>query len=145
MKLELKKEFIEKYSKLTNFKEYEEIINKFIRKAVRINTLKTTINKTKKTLLNKFGLIQIPWCKEGFWIETERRDLGNILEHQLGYVYIQEAASMLPPVILNPSTQDLVLDAAASPGSKTTQLAAIMKNKGLIIANDLTYQRMLPL
>lgn len=145
MKLELKKEFIEKYSKLTNFQEYEEIINKFIRKAIRINTLKTTIKETKKALIKSYKLIQIPWCKEGFWIETERRDLGNMLEHQLGYIYIQEAASMLPPIILNPKSTDLVLDAAASPGSKTTQLAALMKNKGLIIANDLTYQRMLPL
>lgn len=145
MKLELKKEFIEKYSKLTDFKEYEEIINKFIRKASRINTLKTTITKTKKNLSENYKLIQIPWCKEGFWIETERRDLGNILEHQLGYIYIQEAASMLPPTILNPKQKEIILDAAASPGSKTTQIASMMKNTGLIIANDLTFQRMLPL
>jgi len=145
MKLELKNEFIEKYSKLTNFKEYEEIINKFLRKSIRINTLKTTITKTKSALLKNYKLIQIPWCKEGFWLETERRDLGNILEHQLGYVYIQDAASMLPPLILNPKQNEIILDAAASPGSKTTQIAAIMKNKGLIIANDATYQRMMAL
>ncbi|MEK6951425.1 MAG: RsmB/NOP family class I SAM-dependent RNA methyltransferase [Nanoarchaeota archaeon] len=145
MKLELKKEFIEKYSKLTNFKEYEEIINKFIRKAIRINTLKITIAKTKKELLKDYKLIQIPWCKEGFWIESKRRDLGNILEHQLGYIYIQEAASMIPPIILNPKQNEIILDAAASPGSKTTQIASMTENTGLIIANDLTFQRMLPL
>ena len=145
MKLELKKEFIEKYSKLTDFTEYENIINRFIRKAIRINTLKTTIAKTKKNLLKNYKLVQIPWCKDGFWIETERRDLGNILYHQLGHIYIQEAASMLPPIILDPKQNDTILDAAASPGSKTTQIASMMKNTGLIIANDLTFQRMLPL
>ncbi|MBI2499380.1 RsmB/NOP family class I SAM-dependent RNA methyltransferase [Candidatus Woesearchaeota archaeon] len=145
MKLELKKEFIEKYSKLTNFTEYENIINKFLRKAIRINALKTTIAKTKRELSKKYRLVQIPWCKEGFWIETERRDLGNILEHQLGHIYIQEAASMLPPIILNPRKNEIILDAAASPGSKTTQIASMMKNTGLIIANDLIFQRMLPL
>src|SRR3989344_6906389 len=108
MKLELKNEFIEKYSKLTDFQEYEKIINKFLRKSIRINTLKTTITKTKKTLLKNYKLLQIPWCKEGFWLETERRDLGNILEHQLGYIYIQDAASMLPPLILNPKQNEII-------------------------------------
>ncbi len=145
MKLELKQEFVNKYSKLTNFKEYEKIINTFIRKSIRINTIKTTIQKTKKSLSENYKLTQIPWCKQGFWIESERKDLGNILEHQLGHIYIQEAASMLPPEILKPTIKDLVLDAAASPGSKTTQLASIMKNKALIIANDVVFQRMLPL
>jgi len=145
MEFKLKKEFIEKYQKLTNFYEYSQIINIFSRKAIRINKIKTTISSTKKTLLEKWILEPIPWIKEGFWIEGLRRDIGNIYEHQLGYIYIQEAASMIPPLVLEPKKTDIVLDAAASPGSKTTQLATMMKNKGLIIANDVSYLRMLPL
>ena len=68
--------------------------------------------------------------------------MGNLLEHSLGYFYIQEAASMIPPVILNPGENDLVLDLAAAPGSKTTQMAQLMNNKGLIIANDIKYDRL---
>jgi len=134
MKLEFKKEFIEKYSKLTNFKEFEKILNTFIRKAIRINTLKTTIPKVKKSLSKSWKLKQIPWIKEGFWILGERRDLGNSYEHQLGYIYVQESASMLPPLVLNPKKNETILDTSASPGSKTTQLAAMMKNTGIIIA-----------
>lgn len=145
MKLELKGEFIEKYKKLTDFDEYQQAINKFIRKSIRVNTLKTTVEDIKESMSKKVGLLSIPWIKEGFWVESERRDLGNFFEHQVGYIYIQEAASMIPPLVLEPKEDDIILDAAASPGSKTTQMAAMMKNKGLIIANDATYHRMLPL
>ncbi len=145
MVLKLKKEFIEKYQKLTNFDAYSEVINRFVRKAIRINTLKTNISKTKKTLTENWKLIQIPWVREGHWIEGTRRDIGNIYEHQIGYIYIQEAASMIPPLALNPKGDDIVLDASSSPGSKTTQLAAMMKNQGIIIANDVAYARTLPL
>src|SRR3989344_3605752 len=63
-------------------------------------------------------------------------ELGNSLEHLLGYYYVQDIASMLPPIILSQKPNEIVLDLCASPGSKTTQLGAKMQNKGLIIAND---------
>lgn len=65
-----------------------------------------------------------------------RRDVGNLLEHHIGKIYVQEAASMIPPLVLQPKPGDLVLDLCAAPGSKTTQMAAMMRNKGLIVAND---------
>jgi NOL1/NOP2/sun family putative RNA methylase len=49
---------------------------------------------------------------------------------------VQEAASMIPPLVLQPQPNDIVLDMCASPGSKTTQMAAMMENTGLLIAND---------
>ena len=48
---------------------------------------------------------------------------------------------MIPSVLLNPKEKDLVLDVCASPGAKTSHLAELMKNKGLIIANDYKYDR----
>ncbi|MCK5629002.1 MAG: NOL1/NOP2/sun family putative RNA methylase, partial [Nanoarchaeota archaeon] len=93
-------------------------------------------------------LTQIPWCKEGFWIEhhkKERRDIGNLVEHSLGYFYVQEAASMIPPVVLNPKPEEIVLDMCASPGSKASQIAQYMQNKGLLVANDYKGIRLAPL
>ena len=52
---------------------------------------------------------------------------------------------MIPPIVLGPKPDDVVLDIAASPGSKTTQIAQHMENKGILIANDYTYERMKPL
>ena len=145
MQLIIKKEFKEKYSQLTNYKEFDLFLKKFIRKSFRVNTLKAKTVDIKKRLSENWKLKQIPWIKEGFWIEGERRDIGNIQEHQLGYIYIQEAASMMPPLVLEPKKNEIILDSSASPGSKTTQMAAMMKNSGIIIANDVAYYRMLPL
>ena len=136
-----KEKFLEHYGKLTNIKEFCEYCIKPLNKSIRVNTLKITINELKNKLHN-YRLTQVPWCKEGFWIKGPRTDLGNLIEHSLGYFYVQEAASMIPPIILDPKEDDLVLDLAAAPGSKTTQIASLMKNHGLIIANDIKYDRL---
>ena len=115
----------------------------FIRKAIRVNTLKISVEELKERLEKQgWELTQVPWCKEGFWIKGERRDLGNLAEHVLGYIYVQEAASMIPAVVLAPKPDEIVLDMCASPGSKTTQMIQYMENKGLVIANDLTGERL---
>ena len=146
--IEFKPKFIERYSKLTDWEEFKKISLSFLRRSIRVNTLKISIKELKQRLENKWDLEQIHWCKEGFWIEhskKERRDIGNLIEHSLGYFYIQEAASMIPPIVLEPKPDDIILDIAASPGSRTTQIAQYMQNKGILIANDYTYERMKPL
>jgi NOL1/NOP2/sun family putative RNA methylase len=136
---EWKPKFIERYSKLTDIDKFLNISLKPLRKSIRVNPLKTTISEMKK----RFKLQQVPWCKEGFW--TEGYALGNTPEHFMGYFYIQEAASMIPPEVLSPKLGDMVLDMCAAPGSKTSQMAAMMKNQGLIVANDVNFSRLKPL
>lgn len=142
-KLKLKDKFVERYKNILGSR-YDEFIKyslSFLRRSVRINTLKADVEEVKKRLEKNWTLEQIPWIKEGFWIESKRRDIGNTLEHSLGYIYVQEAASMLPALVLEPMPDDIVLDMCAAPGSKTTQIAALMKNKGVIIANDIRADR----
>jgi len=146
--IEFKPKFIERYSKLTDWDAFKKCSLSFLRRSIRVNTLKISIDKLKKRLEKNWALEQIPWCKEGFWIEhkkKERRDIGNLIGHTLGYFYTQEAASMIPPIVLEPKENEIILDMAASPGSKTTQIAAYMKNKGILIANDYQIERMKPL
>ena len=138
---EFKEKFLEKYSKLTDIDRFCEYCLKRLNKSIRVNTLKISVKELKEKL-NEYELKQVPWCKEGFWIKGPRTDLGNLLEHSLGYFYVQEAASMIPPVVLQPKEHNLVLDLAAAPGSKTTQMASMMNNKGIIIANDIKYNRL---
>jgi len=136
---EWKKSFIERYSKLTDVDRFTEASLKPMRKSIRVNTLKTTVPEIKK----RFKLTQVPWCKEGFFID--KKAVGNTLEHFLGYIYLQGAASMIPPTILKPKPHEQILDMCASPGSKTTQMAAMMNNTGMIVANDSKLMRLKPL
>lgn len=143
--LEFKEKFLERYEKLTNLNKFLDYSLRFLRRSIRVNTLKISVEELKQRLSKDWNLTQIPWCKEGFWIEhkrEDRRDIGNLIEHTLGYFYVQEALSMIPPLALDPQPTDIVLDMCASPGSKTTQLASSMKNKGIIVANDNDYTRL---
>ena len=136
--MEFKKSFEDRYSQLTDFEEFKKAISAPLRKSIRANTLKVSVKKFEKRFQT---LKPIPWCKEGFYIERRETAIGNLKEHFLGYFYVQEAASMIPALILSPKEKDLVLDMSAAPGSKTTQMAAMMKNSGAIIANDIKWDR----
>lgn len=144
----IKDKFIARYKELCpRYDDYITCSKRFPRKCIRVNTLKISVPDLKKRLGKEWTLTPIQWCKEGFFIEheTKRRDIGNLLEHALGYVYIQDASSMIPPVVLDPKPGEVVLDMCAAPGSKTTQLAQYMENKGLLIANDFKGIRLAPL
>ncbi|RLG12650.1 MAG: tRNA methyltransferase [Candidatus Nanohalarchaeota archaeon] len=114
-----------------------------LRRAIRINTLKATVSECTQRLKDHgFILKPIPWTRHGFWIENKADiALGNTLEHFLGYFYVQEASSMIPPLVLDPKKYETILDTCAAPGSKTTQMAEMMENTGLIIANDSNMSR----
>lgn len=139
-----KDKFIERYSKLTDWDVFKKYTLSFLRKSIRVNTLKIGVEECARRLSKDWNLEPILWCKEGFFIEHKggRLDVGNTLEHALGYYYVQEAASMIPPVVLNPEPGDVVLDMAASPGSKSSQIVQYMKNSGVLIANDVKGDRL---
>ncbi|MFC2135700.1 NOL1/NOP2/sun family putative RNA methylase [Bacteroidota bacterium] len=143
----VKDKFRERYENILG-DEYEKFIEysmKYIRKAIRVNTLKISVAELKKKFSSEWKLTPVPWCKEGFWIEhrhEKRFDIGNTPEHQLGQIYVQDPASMIPVVVLDPKPGELVLDMCSAPGSKTTQIAQYMGNKGLIVANDVLGKRL---
>lgn len=79
--------------------------------------------------------------RRGEILDLAPGELGRALEHLLGYYYIQELASMLPVIALDPKPEEIILDLCAAPGSKTTQLASYMNNSGNIIANEMSLGR----
>ncbi len=149
-KIEFKPSFETHYRSLLGerYEEYKKISLTFLRRSIRVNTLKASVQRVREGLsAQKWDTIQVPWCKEGFWVEHRegRRDIGSTREHALGYLYVQEAASMIPPVVLDPKPGETVLDMCASPGSKATQIAQYLENRGVLVANDFTGDRLKPL
>ncbi|WP_153447160.1 16S rRNA (cytosine(1407)-C(5))-methyltransferase RsmF [Vibrio algicola] len=117
-----------------------------LRRSIRVNTLKISVSDFLSLAEKKqWTLEAVPWCDCGFWLDRadETVPLGNTAEHLSGLFYIQEASSMLPVTALLDNNQqlDLVLDMAAAPGSKTTQIAAAMKNDGALVANEYSASR----
>ncbi len=145
---ELKPLFKERMQKLLSdsedFEAYEKIIYRNPRNFIRVNTLKISVNDLKEKLEKKWKIVQPSKEHPEIMLvdqELGPGELGNAIEHVLGYYYIQEISSMLSAIALNPRPGDFVLDLASAPGSKTTQMAAMMENEGTIIANDLALGR----
>ncbi|WP_196062498.1 MULTISPECIES: 16S rRNA (cytosine(1407)-C(5))-methyltransferase RsmF [unclassified Serratia (in: enterobacteria)] len=126
--------------------DFIAICQKPLRRSLRVNTLKISVADFLALVKDyDWRLEPIPWCPEGFWIEREDEALrlGSAAEHLSGLFYIQEASSMLPVSALfaGRETPRRVLDVAAAPGSKTTQIAALMGNQGGIVANEYSASR----
>jgi NOL1/NOP2/sun family putative RNA methylase len=130
---------VERY--LDIFKEktedFLESCNYPLIKSIRCNTLKIDCNELIRRLTEKgFTLEKVNWINYGLIVKNKpkRPSLGSTVEYLKGYYYIQSLASMIPAEVLRPNKEDVVLDMAAAPGSKTTQMAQLMGNEGLIIA-----------
>ncbi|WP_375714036.1 16S rRNA (cytosine(1407)-C(5))-methyltransferase RsmF [Enterobacter hormaechei] len=130
-----------------SFDDFVAACQRPLRRSIRVNTLKISVGAFLD-LVSPYGwqLTPVPWCEEGFWIERDDEEslpLGSTAEHLSGLFYIQEASSMLPVAALfaDENQPERVMDVAAAPGSKTTQIAARMNNRGAILANEFSASR----
>ena len=127
--------FIDRYSQfIPDFDAFLDAMQRPLRRTFRVNTLKATRERALD-LLADLKPEPLPWYQLGFSLD-EGEGLGKRIEHFIGLIYVQEAASMAPPLVLQPEPGERVLDIAAAPGSKTTEMSAMMRNTGLIISND---------
>lgn len=142
---EFKEEFIKKYKlllkdEIDTFLEYSV---KRLPSVIRTNTIKTTPEELKKRLEEKGWVINnLKFYEPALVVKERDMPLGNSFEHFLGHFYVQESASMLPPLFLQPEKEDAILDTSAAPGSKTTQMSMMMENEGIIFANEPNLNRL---
>ena len=106
---------------------------------LRVNNLKTTIQDLMRILKeNNIKFDRVEWYKDALVIKNAKeKELQNLEIYQKGGIYLQSLSSMIPPLVLNPKPNEKVLDLTAAPGSKTTEISALMENKGYILANEL--------
>ena len=103
---------------------------------LRINTIKSNKESIKQRL-QEVGIEteDVSWSKEALIIKNVREEEIKKLDiYEKGELYLQSLSSMLPPIILGPKAGENILDMAAAPGGKTTQMAAITQNKAFITA-----------
>lgn len=117
----------------------KKIINGYLTKrktTLRINTIKSNIEEIKNKLQeSKIEYEEVPWSKETLIIKNaDEKSIQEMEIYQDGKIYMQSLSSMLPPIILEPKEKTDILDMAAAPGGKTTQIAALTNNKAHITA-----------
>lgn len=105
---------------------------------LRVNSLKISPDELAKRL--PIPLARVPWCPTGF-ISLPEATPGKHPYHAAGIYYLQDPAAMAAVEILAPQPGERILDLSAAPGGKTTHLAALMENQGLLVANEIHPQR----
>lgn len=105
----------------------------------RVNTLKSDVDKIKLELeKNNIEYKKVSWYEDAFIVQNvDEEVLRNMDIYKNGEIYMQSLSSMLPPIILNPAQGKDILDMAAAPGGKTTQIAALTCNKAHITACEI--------
>lgn len=110
---------------------------------IRTNSLKTRRRDLAQALINR-GVNLDPigkWSKVGLVIYSSQVPIGATPEYLAGHYILQGASSLLPVMALAPQENERVLDLSAAPGGKASHIAAIMKNTGILFANDLNKDR----
>ena len=105
----------------------------------RVNTLKATTEEIEEVLnVNNITFQKISWSNDAFILEdASEEDLQKLEIYEQGKIYLQSLSSMLPPIVLKPEEGKDILDMAAAPGGKTTQMAALSNNKAHITACEM--------
>ena len=105
----------------------------------RVNTLKKSIEEVENVLKESDIEFSHPlWNKEAFIIEnTDKSVIESLSLYENGEIYLQSLSSMLPPIIMEPKENTDILDMAAAPGGKTTQIAALTNNNAHITACEM--------
>lgn len=111
-------------------------LNKKKRVTLRVNNLRSSKQEIISSLNNKkIEYENVPFYEDAFIIKNESEDvIYNMDIFKQGKIYMQNLSSMIPPLILNPKKGENILDMAAAPGGKTTQIASITNNQAFITA-----------
>lgn len=123
--------------------EYDDFLTSLrqpSRPGLRVNTLKIMVSEFCQ--ISPYKLTPLPWCPSGFILDetvsgSQSISPGKHPYHNAGLYYLQEPSAMAAAELLSPVPGEKVLDLAAAPGGKSTHIAGLMKNNGLLVANEI--------
>ncbi|MDO5416675.1 MAG: RsmF rRNA methyltransferase first C-terminal domain-containing protein [Lachnospiraceae bacterium] len=138
MKQNLPEAFVRRMQRMLGpeYEAFEESYEKTRAQGLRLNGLKGNLAEIETDCRRFFHLRPVPWVKEGFYYDGEERP-GKHPYHEAGLYYIQEPSAMSVAELLAPEPGDFVLDLCAAPGGKSTQIAARLQGRGLLVSNEI--------
>ena len=137
-------EVLERYEPLVDdFESFRAACERPLPSVVRVNTIKTTVERAKQALAEEGVAVESTWHDE--LLALPESQPGTNWPYVHGWLHGQEEVSAVPVEVLDPAPGERVWDACAAPGSKTTQLAARMDDGGLVVASDDNLGRLAPL
>ncbi len=115
------------------FARYLTALENSVTRALRINLLRCA-DGVPPCEIEGMGEA-VPWAKGAYFVEDGARP-GLSPLHEGGLYYLQEPSALTSAAVLAPRPGERVLDLCAAPGGKSTQLAAMMQGRGVIVCNE---------
>ncbi|WP_254768677.1 RsmB/NOP family class I SAM-dependent RNA methyltransferase [Salinilacihabitans rarus] len=127
---------LERYRPIVDdFEAFLEACRRPLGIAVRVNTIEASVERAT-AVLEEEGVAyeRVGWNPRVLRLDTDSPGATWASFH--GFTHTQEEVSAVPPVVLDPRPGERVWDACAAPGGKATQIAALMDDRGTVVAND---------
>lgn len=137
--MELPVEFIEKMKDLLkdDYKDFENALDKPEQKAITVNTSRMSLKDFEHSA--DFSFSPIPKIDNGYYVNNFR--IGSHILNHAGVIYSQEPSAMYPVELLDIKENDIVLDICSAPGGKSIQILEKLNNTGLLVSNEIVYNR----
>ena len=131
---------------IPEFGRFQESLHKPLPNHIRVNRLKAETDSVVKSLKGKgIHLEKASEKHDTLYLAPTLKSPGNLIEYFLGHIHPQALTSCLASIVLSPGKNSYVLEMCAAPGGKTSHLAQLINNTGLIVANELYPNRHIPL
>ena len=131
---------------IPEFGRFQESLHKPLPNHIRVNRLKAETDSVVKSMEGKgIHLEKASEKHDTLYLAPTLKSPGNLIEYFLGHIHPQALTSCLASIVLSPEKNSYVLEMCAAPGGKTSHLAQLMNNTGLIVANELYPSRHIPL
>jgi 16S rRNA (cytosine967-C5)-methyltransferase len=110
---------------------------------IRINPLKTSLQEVQNAFAeNNLPSAPLPNLPQGLRLLGKTGDVKQLPGFQAGWWTLQDSSAQLVSHFLNPQPGETIIDACAAPGGKTTHIAELMGDQGLIHACDRVKSRL---